>query len=151
MPVKTFKYEEFLKRFPQCPPSDCKEKNTTVYRWTHNPVESEDFIPLNIIGTPPVRMLDETDKMCMGYGLSMFDTLENSIRRYRSIFNGMRPRKKEDFKLEKGTFISRITVKEKDGCSTLPNKTGHLTFFEYKDVSLKTQVLEIIDIFETDD
>lgn len=76
---KKFKYRQYLEKFPNCPSSDFEEVEREAYRWTHKPISPSDFTPVNLIKEPPPRMLDDSDKICMGYGLSMFDTLSNSL------------------------------------------------------------------------
>ena len=70
--------------------------------------------------------------------------------KYCVIYNRYRNSKqKEDFKIEKGTHIAEIFIKEEDGlCSS--NKNGHFTFYEYNDTNLINSVNIINPIFALD-
>jgi hypothetical protein len=81
MTDKKLKYLKYLEKFKDCPSSDFIEVDRDAYRWANSPVTPNDFVPINIISEPPARMLDDSDKMCMAYGLSMFNSLINSHRK----------------------------------------------------------------------
>lgn len=150
MNSKKLKYQEFLEEFPNCPPSEFKEVEKVAYRWIHKPIIPTDFQPLNIISEPPQRMLDDSDKMCMGYGLSMFDTFENSLARYKKIFKRFRPHQKEQFKEDKGDYIALLSLSKDDGIADEPNKKnyGHFTFYEYLDIDLQKKAEDLFEIFK---
>lgn len=107
MTQKKLKHIQYLEKFKDCPSSDFKEVDRDAYRWTQNQIISIDFIPVNIIGVPPARILDDTDEMCMAYGLSMFDSLQNSINKYQKEYIKRRQHQREQFIQDKGTFIKR--------------------------------------------
>jgi hypothetical protein len=149
MTEKKLKYLQYLEKFKDCPSSGFKEVNREAYRWTRNPVTSNDFIPVNIIGEPPPRILDDTDKMCMGYGLSMFDSLEHSVRKYRKLYDKLRQHQREQFIQDKGNFIALLNLSKNDGLADDPNKGnfGHFTFHEYYHTELQKKVLSVYNIF----
>lgn len=72
MTKKILKYKQYLEKFPDCPSSNFNEVERDAYRWPNNPLSPNDFIPVNLISEPPPRLLDDSDKMCKAYGLSMF-------------------------------------------------------------------------------
>jgi hypothetical protein len=76
----------------------------------HNPLIENDFLPLNKISNPTPRILDDSNKMCMGYGLSMFDTKENASLKYRKLFKKTRELNKDKFKIDKGTYGSIVNL-----------------------------------------
>ena len=149
MTEKKLKYIQYLEKFKDCPPSDFKEVDRDAYRWTQNPVTSNDFIPVNIIGEPPARILDETDKMCMAYGLSMFDSLKNSINKYQKEYKKRRQHQREQFIKDKGNFIAFLKLSKNDGLADEPNEEnfGHFTFHEYYKTELEKKVLNLYNIF----
>jgi len=149
MTEKKLKYLQYLEMFKDCPSSDFKEVDRDAYRWTRNPVTSNDFIPINIISEPPPRMLDDSDKMCMGYGLSMFDTLKNSINKYQKEYKKRRPHQREQFIQDKGSFIALVSLSKNDGLADDPNPRnfGHFTFHEYEQTELENKVLDIYNVF----
>jgi hypothetical protein len=149
MTEKKLKYIQYLEKFKDCPPSDFKEVDRDAYRWTQNPVTLNDFIPINIIGEPPARILDETDKMCMAYGLSMFDSLKNSIDKYQKEYIKRRQHQREQFIQDKGNFIALLKLSKNDGLADEPNEGnfGHFTFHEYDQTELEKNVLNLYNIF----
>lgn len=149
MTEKKLKYIQYLEKFKDCPPSDFKEVDRDAYRWTQNPVTTNDFIPVNIIGEPPARILDETDKMCMAYGLSMFDSLKNSIIKYQKEYKKRRQHQREQFIKDKGNFIAFLKLSKNDGLADEPNEEnfGHFTFHEYYKTELEKKVLNLYNIF----
>lgn len=152
MTEKKLKYKQYLDKFPDCPSADFTEVERDAYRWTNNPLSPNDFIPVALISEPPPRMLDDSDKMCMAYGLSMFDTLVNSLSRYKKEYNRRRPHQREQFKQDKGSFIALVKLTKSDGVANIPNVNnyGHFTFHEYSETSLVTKVLTFNTIFKED-
>ncbi len=149
MTEKKLKYLQYLERFEDCPSSAFKEVDRNAYRWTRNPVSSDDFVPINIISKPPPRMLDDSDKMCMGYGLSMFDSLRNSFEKYRKLHNNFRPHQRKQFIQDKGSFIALVSLSKNDGLADDPNphNFGHFTFHEYEQTALENKFLDIYNVF----
>lgn len=152
MTEKKLKYQEYLEKFPNCPSSDFTEFERDAYRWTKKPLTANDFIPINLINEPPPRMLDDSDKMCMAYGLSMFDSLSNSISKYQKLYNNFRIHQKEQFIQDKGSYIALLKLTKDDGVADIPNENncGHFTFHEYSHTSLDAQVLSFYTIFKDD-
>lgn len=149
MTQKKLKHIQFLEKFKDCPSSDFKEVDRDAYRWTQNPITSTDFIPVNIIGVSPARILDDTDKMCMAYGLSMFDSLKNSINKYQKEYIKRRQHQREQFIQDKGNFIALLKLSKNDGLADEPNEGnfGHFTFHEYYQTELEKKVLNLYNIF----
>lgn len=98
-------------------------------------------------------MLDKSDKMCMGYGLSMFDTLVNSILKYRHLYGKFRHHQKEQFKQDKGSYVALVRLRMSDGVADMPNERnyGHFTLHEYAEVSLESKVSNFYEIFDKDE
>lgn len=150
MKEKKLKYKEYLGNFPNCPSPDFIEVERDAYRWTHHPLFVNDFIPVNLINEPPARMLDDSDKMCIAYGLSMFSSLINSLTKYQLEYKKRRPHQKEQFKEDKGNYIALIKLMMSDGVADIPNETnyGHFTFHEYSETSLENRVSNFQNIFK---
>lgn len=149
MTEKKLKYLQYLENFKDCPSSDFVEVDRDAYRWTSNPLTSNDFIPVNIISDPPPRMLDDSDKMCMAYGLSMFNSLINSHNKYQKLYEKRRPHQREQFKIDKGSYIALIKLIKNYGIADEPNEDnfGHFTFYEYSHTSLEHSNLIFYNIF----
>ena len=128
--------------FPNCPSIEFKEIVRDAFRWINNPLILNDFTPVNLINEPPPRMLDDSDKMCVAFGLSMFDTLLNSKLKYQKEYNKRRPHLRDQFKQDKGGYIALVNLTQDDGVADQPNENnyGHFTFHEYSETSLVDKV-----------
>jgi hypothetical protein len=148
MTDKKLKFKQYLEKFPDCPSADFIEVERAAYRWTNNPLSVNDFIPINLISEPPPRMLDDSDRMCLAYGLSMFDTLLNSLSKYQKEHNKRRPHQREQFKQDKGSHISLIKLTKDDGIADIPNDRnyGHFTFHEHSKTNLQAKILTFYNI-----
>jgi hypothetical protein len=150
MNSKILKYKSFLDQYPNCPSEEYKEEDITLYRWVHEDISHENnFKPIRFLN--PMRALDSNDIECISYGLSFFESHQTAKLKYSVIYNRYRNSKqKEDFKIEKGTHIAEIVIKEEDGiCSN--NKNGHFTFYEYNDTNLVNNINIINPIFALDE
>jgi hypothetical protein len=149
MKTKILKYNSYMDQFPNCPSEEYSEKEIILFRWVHEVINHDNnFKPIRFLN--PMRVLDSNDIECISFGLSFFDSFQTAKLKYCVIYNRYRNSKqKEDFKIEKGTHIAEIFIKEEDGlCSS--NKNGHFTFYEYNDTNLINSVNIINPIFALD-
>jgi hypothetical protein len=137
---KKFKYQELLAKFPNCPPADYIEIENGAFRWIHGKDHENNFKPINLISDPPPRMLDETDNMCKGFGLSLFDSIENAYKKYKELYCKKREHQREDFINEKGRYIATLKLLCSDGVAGSFSKSGHFTFHEYESTNLKNRM-----------
>ncbi|WP_027002515.1 hypothetical protein [Hugenholtzia roseola] len=150
MKDKKLKYAQYLQKWQDCPAANFAETDKIAYRWVKIPITLNDFLPIHVISEPPPRILDDSDKMCSGYGLSLFDTLSNAASRYQKIYHKLRPHQREQFKIDKGTSIAFLRLEKEDGLSDTANDYGHFTFHEYENAELEKKVLETYTIFKQD-
>lgn len=151
MLAKKFKYAAFLCKFQNCPPDNYVEMEGDAYRWVHSTINKNDFLPRNVIQDPPQRILDDSDLMCKGYGLSLFDTDSNAIKTYSKYYLKRRAHLRPDFITEFGDSISLIAIKPSDGVGGDKNQeSGHFTFHEYEDSNLNGKITNIFNIFDDD-
>lgn len=148
MDEKKLKYKQLLKEFPNCPPTSFVQVERQAFRWAHATICSNDFLPMNIISDPSPRILDDNDLMCMGYGLSMFDTKENALSRYKWVYEKLREHQQFQFVDDKGDSIALVELIKEDGLADDPNKYGHFTFHEFDAVDLSKRVKYIYNIFD---
>lgn len=153
MNSKQLKYSQLLNSYPDCPKSIFKEIEGLYFRWVQaNAKGVNDFLPINLIKDPPQRILDNSDLLCMGFGLSLFDTNANAFSLYSNRYNKSRNKiAKENFILEKGTCIAQVKIEKSDGIADEPSSTGHFTFHEYLDCDLKKNIQTIFNIFDSDE
>jgi hypothetical protein len=147
---KKLKYIKFLSLYPEFLLDGYKEVEIVAFRWVHNPLEKNDFLPLNLVSDPPQRLLDETDKLYLGYGLSLFDDLNKSIEKYKSFYRKQRTHLKAHFVKDKGDSVAKLQLTKQDGVANTPNKSGHFTFYEYEGVELSDKVKCLTCIIDPD-
>jgi hypothetical protein len=149
MMEKKLKYQKYLQDFKNCPPVHFAEVDRYAYRWTKEMVTSNDFLPINIMHEPPPRILDDSDKMCMAYGLSMFDALTNSLSKYRKEYKKRRSHQKVQFIQDRGSCIAELILHPDDGLADQPNRDnfGHFTFYEYQHTHLENKIISLYKVF----
>ena len=78
----------------------------------------------------------------------MFDTLINSLNKYKSLYNKLRSHQKLQFKSENGQ-VALLRLTKNDGVADEPKKHnfGHFTFHEYQNTRLENNVIYLYDIF----
>lgn len=149
MHSKKFKYQQYLNLYPNCPHDSCREMSQDCFRWVFKDNFLDSFIPMNLIKEPPLRMLDNTDLLCKGYGLSLFDTFENGLSRFKNLYNRKRGISHDDFVNEKGNAIATLEMIKNDGVyGDLNTVNGHFTFHEYEGTDLSSKIVNITEIFD---
>ncbi len=149
MQSRKLKYHELLCRFTNCPPDIYKDIDIDSFRWVFKDNLLKSFIPLNLIKEPPQRMLDETDNLCKGYGLSFFNSFENCYGRYKSFYKKKRNLSHLDFISEKGNSIAELNLDENEGIyGDLNTLNGHYTFHEFEEINLSEKIVNIVEIFD---
>lgn len=151
MKSKKIKYKQLLDEFPNCPPEEFSEIEAESFRWVHSELIPRDFLPLNIINEPPARILDNSDLVCKGYGLSFFNSYNNAKEKYKRLYTNKRVKFRDSFMEDYGDSIAKIQLLKKLGISGDLNKeTGHFTFHEYEETNLINRITEILNIFDDD-
>lgn len=142
--MRKLKYQTNLDEFPNCPPSYYKERTENAFRWIFRNRLSDGFIPLNKIKEPPQRMLDDSDMMCKGFGLSFFDTYAQAFTRFEVLYKRKRGLSHEMFIADKGDSIAELDMTENDGIfGGINNGNGHFTFHEFEETDLTKNILII--------
>lgn len=93
-------------------------------------------------------MLDESDSMCKSYGLSLFDSLENAIIRFKAIYFKRRKHLRPLFIEDVGGCVAELCLEYIDGMVSPTSSNGHLTFHEYEGADLIKKVTDTKDIFD---
>ena len=138
----TFKYDEYLSKYPNCPDVNCQTVNTLAYRWLHEGIHEDNFKPALLIN--PNRTFETDALNCMAYSLSMFDSEEGAYEKYKKLVE-----RKNNLKNKLGTLIGEIELAEEDGLASLPeiNNFGHFSFFENKKIDLSDKIIRFVQIF----
>lgn len=135
-----FKYSEKINilGISNCPPNECSavEDGGICYRWVHEDIKHQNnFIPVLEITPKRVNSINfkENSKKCLGFALSMHDSLENSRNHFYNVLADL-----PNFFQIVGTHVAELTLKADDGYQTKSSQTpfdkGHFDFFERKDL-----------------
>lgn len=147
--MRKLKYQKYLDEFANCPPNYYKERTENAFRWVFQNRLSDSFMPLNRIKEPPQRMLDDSDIMCKGFGLSFFDTYAHACARYEALYKRKRGLSHDVFMADKGDSIAELEMTENEGIfGDVNDANGHFTLHEFEETDLTKNVLMIEDIFE---
>lgn len=117
------------------------------YRWVSASPGQDDFLPLSVQKEPPPRILDDTDKHCMSFGLSFFLTFEGAIQKFQ------RERaRKSNFLKGKSGYIAQVKIEPSDGIGSAPQpfNFGHFTFHEYEGTDFSGKIAQIKQIDNND-
>lgn len=146
MPIRKLKYQKYLDELPNCPPNYYKELSENAFRWVFGNRISDSFVPLNRVKEPPQRMLDDTDLMCKGFGLSFFDSFAHAFNRYEALYKRKRGLSHKAFILEKGDSIAELEMTENEGIfGDINVENGHFTFHEFDETDLSKNILFLED------
>lgn len=150
MGTQSFKYESEIFVIDNCPDKECRERARDGYRWIHSEASHEDFLPIVLLSGVTRRPIDSTDMevQCISWGLSFFDSAEEAKTKFSQIISRYPPRKRSSYIAQKGDWIALIQLVPRHGKSSLSNKEGHFTLFEYESVDLLEDIKAKFYIFE---
>lgn len=101
-----------------------------------NLIHPNNFLPVLIVNPP--RMLTpqfaEEGAKCLGYALSLFDTLAHAHRRYRQI-----SQYNKNFYKTVGTHIASGQIELTDGVASPVDEHGHITLHEFEEADLASK------------
>lgn len=106
--------------------TNCQELSQPAFRW----VFSEISDPRNFV---PVAVTGRYQNVCSGWAISLYDTLENSEKKY---FDLLKDRPKLFKKL--GTHVAEGNIQQSDGLCSLSNIEGHFDCHEYIDTDFSS-------------
>lgn len=112
-----FKYGHNIEGFENCPPGHYESREFTAYRFVFGEITHRgNFLPVLEIKpkriNAPEFMADQTK--CLGYALSLFDSLEHAQRRYQQI-----SRYNKNFYKTVGTHVAEGEIESTDGAAIL--------------------------------
>jgi hypothetical protein len=119
-----FKYQTyFIELKTLCPPSNYIVQNKEAFRWIFEDIEDDNnFKPVYFKN--PKRFNEKSDEeQCMAMGLSFFDTLESSERRFLQLKKRLG---EEAYKIL-GSQIVQGHIIEEDGVNSPADINGHFT------------------------
>ncbi len=143
------KYKDFLRQFDHCPAANFSGVSMLAFRWVHAQAHENDFKPLWLIQYPPAKVLDESDKMCSGYGLSLYKNETEAKARYKAVLANKPPKLQVKFRRDKGDYIAHLQLHETDGLAgDFNEETSHFDFHEYENADLSKRIIKRINIFD---
>lgn len=132
-----FKYKEIHSQLTcDCPPSDSFGPcNMIAYRWVHENFEHENnFKPVLKINPTRIDEFESCEKKCQALGLSLFNDSQKAENKLKSFIS-----RKPMLANILGNSIARGQINENDGVANQPDRTGHFTFHESKNSSIKSK------------
>jgi len=140
-----FKYRKEIASIPDCPPDHYENRILIVYRFVFEDISDErNFSPVLILKPKRIhaRMFRRDEAKCQGYGLSLFNTLENAQRKYLKLIKN-RPKLAKKL----GTHIAQGLIEESDGVVSPINREGHLTLHESEQADLKRKFRLVMEVY----
>jgi len=138
-----YKYRDFIQGLPNCPPRQAQSQNLEAFRFVFTEINDErNFAPAFI--RKPSRRNEATDPAitCNGYGLSMFDTLDNARKQYCAYLNSY-----PNFHKIAGTHIAKGQISKDDGVVTDKNGEGHFTLYEFEKANLSQKFSIVVQVY----
>ncbi len=141
-----YKYEEYINSIGiTCPPSDYIQKQRVSFRFVFDdPAHENNFIPVLMISPRRInsRRFRDPQNKCKGYALSLFDSLEHAINRYKLL-------EKDTPNIHKtiGKCISKGDLIKRDGVVSLIDKKGHFNLHEFLHTNLANKFSVVFHIW----
>jgi hypothetical protein len=136
-----FKYSQFINQLPDCPPSYYRMQEIMAFRFVYaNINDQNNFLPALIKN--PRRKLAGSGQECIGYGLSLFNSLGQAKSRYQQL--------RQNFKnIDKtiGTHIADGLIQKQDGVLSDPDANGHMTLHESDEADLSTKFRIVLKVY----
>jgi hypothetical protein len=126
-----FKYQNFISLIANCPPADYYPTQIKAYRFVFSdPNHPDNFLPVLMMN--PKRNFPDPNGQCLGYALSLFDSLENAQKRYGDMVKG-RPALRKKL----GSHIAAGIITPNDGLVSEVNSSGHFSLHQFAETDLK--------------
>lgn len=130
-----FKYHEYLKGFPDCPPSSYKRKDVVAYRFVFEDLDENSFLPA-LVKKPKRVLINDSDSVrCQAHGLSLFDTLENA----EEFYSNLPPNTSKNRHKTIGSHIAEGNIDKSDGVVSRVSSNGHFTLHESNNADLPSK------------
>ena len=141
MGITQMKYASDLCTLSNCPPIGCKSIKKEAFRFVFNPICEKSFTPQGKKNPQRVSKSTNNSERCSLLGLSMFESEDCAIKRYKYL-------KKMVKNINKtlGSHLAKGTIQPQYGLITHPNNYGHYDLFEFKDVDLSTDFKITLDL-----
>jgi hypothetical protein len=130
--ISKFKYAAQLEQLPiLCPAQNASEVNATAYRWVHNPISQNCFLPQALRNPRRLHAAKDAEERCSCWALSLHGTLNASVE----AFQGMERSFKNARKIF-GGWVAKGHLTSSHGVCTPADHNNHFDLHEYKGASV---------------
>ena len=131
------KYEAIIYALENCPPTHYASREFIAYRFVfENLANRNNFLP--VLQVNPRRSIAPQfagdQAKCLGYALSLFDSLAHAQKRYRQI-----SQYNKNFHKTVGTYIAAGQIGLTDGVVSPVDEHGHITLHEFEQTKLASK------------
>lgn len=140
-----FKYHAEIESIPDCPPADYKSQKLRAFRFVFGDSNHQNnFHPVLVIKPKRKnnRRFRRNSAKCQGYGLSLFNSLENAQKKYLDLIDSY-PTIHQTI----GTHIAEGVIEESDGVVSEVNRDGHLTLHESESADLTSKFALVMEVY----
>lgn len=128
-----FKYQKYLDKLPNCPPTNYESEEIVGFRFVFkDPRHKNNFLPVLIIKPNRINSFNDEGK-CKGYGLSLYDSLENAKASYSYL-----QKRFKNINRTIGTHIAEGLIDKEDGVVSEVGSNGHFTLHESENSEIKS-------------
>lgn len=134
-------HSDLLYQFSQFIEDEFQRGEITLYRWSHNPIIGDDFLPQIFQSTSDIDITDvevpsptDSKKKIKHYvnyfTLSHFISEQQAVDEYNrikdNILNSDHPERIEGFIENKGSYVQKVDYEEDDIMYAQPDQRGHI-------------------------
>lgn len=135
--VMQLKYGQYINELGNCPPAYYEGRTFVAYRFVfENLQHRNNFLP--VLAVNPKRISSPefaaNQAKCLGYALSLFDSVANAERRYQQI-----SRYNKNFYKTVGTHIAGGQIVKADGLASPVDDNGHISLHESEQAALSAK------------
>jgi hypothetical protein len=140
-----FKYGRKIEGFANCPPTHYESRAFAACRFVFAEMSHpNNFLPVLAIKPKRINAPDFVTEQakCLGYALSLFDTLEDAQRRYQQL-----SRYNKNFYKTVGTHIASGEIERTDGVASPVDDNGHISLHEFAGADLPAKFRVIAEVY----
>jgi hypothetical protein len=140
-----FKYQPMIESLANCPPAHYESPEFVAYRFVFGDLTHQNnFLP--VLEFKPKRInaqeFASEQAKCLGYALSLFDSLEHAQRRYQQI-----SRYNKNFYKTVGTHVAEGEIESTDGLASPVDDNGHISLHEFEGADLPAKFRVIAEVY----
>jgi hypothetical protein len=141
-----FKYQRMIDSLENCPPAHYESREFTAYRFVFEDLTHQNnFLPVLEIKPKRINAQEFVTEQakCLGYALSLFDSLEHAQRRHQQI-----SRYNKNFYKKVGTHVAEGEIASTDGVASPVDENGHISLHEFEGVNLQPKFRVVVEVYD---